>query len=192
MPILQCWPTRLSMRTRKAKYSWSNGPEKILGIATGQTMPINMIRWKQRDNDSAEAGTSWILWLHHTTAPRTPTEPISVGRARSLIASLAESHGHWDICQQKSQSLPGPYQLGSPVHQEQKIHPSISRTQQFRTKHARVTSDTTYTTNGEVSVATQRATSECGYTQDCFAMTLVMSSTALKTNSREAPTRQIY
>ena len=63
--------------------------------------------------------------------------------------SLAESHGHWDTHRQKPQSLPD--QLGSPVHEEQKVHhPSSSRPRQYRTNHARVTSDTTCTAKGKV------------------------------------------
>ena len=88
-------------------------------------MPICMIGWKQRDNDSVETGTSWILWPHGTTTPRTQAEPIMWGTARSLTASLDDSHSHWDTHEQKSQSLPGPDQLRSQVTRKSRfIHPA--------------------------------------------------------------------
>ena len=140
----------------------------------------------------AEAGTSWILWLHDMTTPITPADPISLDTVRSWTASLVESHCHWNTHSQKSQSLPGPDQLQSPVHWKQKIHPSSSRTQQSRTTNTRVTSNTTCTTNGEVRVTIQNNISTSSYIQDYLAMTMMTTSTSSKTNRWDALTRQIY
>ena len=122
------------------------------------------------------------------TTPRTPAEPISSCTVRSWPFSLVESHSHWDTLWQQPQSLPDPDQFSSPVHQEQKAHLSSSRTSQSKINHATVTSDTTWTTNGKVSVTTQSTTSAHSYTQDYLTRAHALNSTASETNRGDALT----